>query len=117
MYDFNPNFSLQASYSPKSGTAAFTSKADSGTACNWINDTSGELITVSVARPGSDEFATLKTAAAQGSPVSGYGDSAYFASGRFDIFSGRYWLVAQSNFFSSASDASGLVKAALSALP
>ena len=117
MYDFNPNFSLQANYAPKSGTAAYTAKTDGGTACNWINDTSGETLTVSVAKPGSDEFAALSTAASAGTPVSGYGDAAYFSNGRFDIFRGKYWLVAQSAFFSSAADASALAKAALSALP
>lgn len=113
MYDFNPNFTMQANYAPKSGTAAFTAKSDSGTACNWVNNTSGASVTASIARPGSDEFATLKTAAATGTPVSGYGDSAYFAAGRVEVFSGAYWVVLESTYFSSAADASALVTSAM----
>lgn len=113
MYNFNPNFTLQANYAPKSGTAAFTAKTDSGTACNWVNNTSGDTVTASIARPGSDEFATLKTSAATGTPVSGYGDAAYFAAGRVDVFSGAYWVVLQSTYFSTAADAAALTKSVL----
>ncbi|MES2172171.1 MAG: hypothetical protein V4479_15845 [Actinomycetota bacterium] len=116
MYDFNPNFTLQAAYAPKSGTFAYTAAADGGTACNWVNDTSGETLVVSVARPGSIEFASLKSSAAQGTPVSGYGDAAYFSSGRLDVFSGDYWLVTQSSQYSTANDASAIAKSALAQL-
>jgi hypothetical protein len=114
MYDFNPNFTLQANYAPRSGTAAFAAKSDSGTACTWVNNTSGDTVTVSIARPGSDEFATLKTSAAAGTPVAGYGDAAWFAGGRVDVFSGAYWVVLQSDYFSTAADASALIKSAIS---
>jgi hypothetical protein len=116
MYDFNPNFTLQANYAPNSGTPGYAAAADKGTACNWVNDTSGETLSVSVARPGSVEFAALKASAATGTPVSGYGDAAYFASGRLDIFSGDYWLVTQSNQYSTANDAAAIAKSALAQL-
>jgi len=113
IYDFNPNFTLQANYAPRTGTAAFTAKSDGGAACNWINETSGDSVTASVARPGSDELPALKTAAAAGTAVSGYGDAAYFSAGRIDVFSGSYWVVVQSTYFSAAADASSLIKSAL----
>lgn len=116
IYNFNPNFTLQAAYAPKSGTAAFAAAVDSGTACNWVNDTSGDTLTVSVARPGSIEFASLKSSAAKGTPVSGYGDAAYFSGARIDVFSGEFWLVVQSVQFSSANDAAAITKSALAQL-
>ncbi len=116
MYDFNPNFTLQANYAPKPGTPAYTAKADSGVACNWINNTSNDTLTISAARPGSIEFAALKAGLAGETPVAGYGDAAYFTDGRFDVFSGAYWIVAASDYFSTADDASALMKAAMSKL-
>lgn len=119
MYDFNPNFSLVSGFTPAAGTAAAVAVADKGIACNWVNQTSRATFTVSVARPGAKEFATLKEKAASGTATSGYGDAAYFSKnaedGRIDVFSGSYWLVATSSYFGSTLDASGILKAAISA--
>jgi hypothetical protein len=127
MYDFNPNFGLDASFRPAAGTPAATAVAAKGVACSWTNQTSGDKVTIAVARPGSDALAKLKAAAAGGgSAVSGIGESAYFApnggTGRLDVFTGTYWLVATSVFFASAADfsngadAKNLVGAAVSQL-
>ncbi|HEY0248442.1 MAG TPA: arginyl-tRNA synthetase [Gryllotalpicola sp.] len=120
MYDFNPNFGLDAIFTPKSGTAAARAVADRGIACNWTNQTSGDTITFSVARPAASELTTLKTAAAAGTSAAGYGDAAWFSSagqvGRVDVFRGDYWLTVSSVYFGSAADASSLLSAALSAL-
>ena len=120
VYDFNPNFGLDSGFSPKSGSAAATAVADKGTACNWLNQTSGDTFAFAVARPAATELASLKTTAATGTPASGLGDSAYFSmsggAGRVDVFRGAYWLVATSVYFGSAADAKDLVTAALGAL-
>ncbi|MEC5168500.1 arginyl-tRNA synthetase [Glaciihabitans sp. GrIS 2.15] len=120
VYDFNPNFGLDSGFSPKSGTAAAKAVADNGTACNWLNQTSGDTFAFAVARPVAAELASLKTTAATGTPASGLGDAAYFSTsggvGRVDVFRGAYWLVATSVYFGSAADASTLVTTALAAL-
>ncbi|HEY0258221.1 MAG TPA: arginyl-tRNA synthetase [Lacisediminihabitans sp.] len=120
MYDFNPNFGLDAIFTPKSGTPAARAVADRGIACNWTNQTSGDTITFSVARPAASELTALKTAAAAGTSAAGYGDAAWFSSagqvGRVDVFRGDYWLTVSSVYFGSAADASSLISAALSAL-
>ena len=116
IYDFNPNFTLQANFAPPSGTPANRAAADRGTACGWINGTSGATVVVAVARPGSVELASIKAAASGGSAVSGYGDAAYFSGTRFDVFRGDYWFVATSTYFGSADDASPLMKSALAAV-
>jgi hypothetical protein len=120
VYDFNPNFGLDSTFSPKSGTAAATAVADQGTACSWLNQTSGDTFAIAVARPAAPELASLRTKAATGAPASGLGDAAYFSTsggvGRVDVFTGEYWLVATSVYFGSATDAKDLVTAALGAL-
>ena len=121
VYDFNPNFSLQAKFTPASGTSAAAAVADRGIACSWINQTSSETFTFSVAHPAASSLAALKKTAASGTAVAGYGDSAYFHSvdgaGQVDVFSGAYWMTATSVYFASAADASSLLKQALKALP
>jgi hypothetical protein len=108
MYDFNPNFGLDASFKPAGGTAAATAVAAKGVACDWTNQTSGDKVTIAVARPGSAALAGLRATAGAGTAVAGIGESAYFASsggtGRLDVFTGTYWLVATSVFFAGASD-------------
>ena len=126
VYDFNPNFGLDSGFSPKAGTAAATAVADQGTACNWLNQTSGDTFAFAVARPGSQKLAGLMATAARGTPVTGLGGSAFFSTsggvGRVDVFSGAYWLVATSVYFGSSADfgsgtdSTALVAAALGAL-
>lgn len=120
VYAFNPNFGLQASFTPPAGTPAAVAVADKGVACSWLNQTSRDTFTFSVARPIASDLTALKSTAAQGTAAAGYGDSAWFSSvagvGRIDVFQGSYWLTATSDYFGSASDASALLKAALAAL-
>ncbi|MBG6107637.1 arginyl-tRNA synthetase [Frigoribacterium sp. CG_9.8] len=125
VYDFNPNFGLDSSFTPKSGTAAATAVAERGTACTWRNQTSKETFTIAVARPAATEFASLRSKVATGTATPGLGDAAYFSSsdssssgavGRIDVFTGAYWLVATSVYFGSATDAKDLVTTALRAL-
>ncbi len=120
VYDFNPNFGLDSAFTPRGGTAAATAAAANGTACNWLNQTSRDTFTVSVARPAVAELASLRAKAATGTAAAGFGDAAYFSTsggvGRVDVFRGSYWLTATSLYFASAGDASPLLKAALGAL-
>jgi hypothetical protein len=120
VYDFNPNFGRIDGANPAAGTPAATAVRDGGTACEWMNQTSGELIVVAVATPGESALTDRTADAAKGSPVAGFGDAAYFTAdaggGRIDVFQGEHWLVATSAFFGTAEDAAPLLSAALSAL-
>ena len=49
IYDYNPNFSLKANYTPAAGSLAAEVARQNGLACAWVNQTSGELIELSVA--------------------------------------------------------------------
>lgn len=120
VYDFNPNFGLDSGFTPKAGTPAASAVADGGTACNWLNQTSGDTFTIAVAQPSPARLASVKSTAATGTPGSGVGDSSYFSTGggvgRVDAFSGKYWISATSVYFGSVGDAATLLNAALAAL-
>lgn len=121
MYAFNPNFGLLTSWTPTAGSAAATALQDSGIACRWSNQTSGDTIDVSVAHLDAASIATLESdAAGRGTPVTTYGEKAYFRAaggiGTAEVFRGDYWLVASSVDFAEAGDPADLIDAALSAL-
>lgn len=122
MYDFNPNFSLLASWTPNAGSAAADAVEAEGVACRWQNDTSGETIDVSVA---SFDAATLEARAndayENSTMVPTYGgDEAYFSVsngvGEAIIFQGAYWVVVSSSYFLEPGDAEPIVGPVLAAL-
>ncbi|MCC6375469.1 MAG: arginyl-tRNA synthetase [Microbacteriaceae bacterium] len=119
MYDFNPNFGLLDSFTPSANSLAEQALNLKGTACRWINQTSGDVIDVSISRPGPKALASAKTQAQSGSTVSGLGDSAYFSVqgnfGTIQVFKGDFWITATSAFFSSASDADPIISVAIAA--
>ena len=122
LYDWGSgNWALdpEATFAP--GTPAADAVERFGTACGWVNLTSGETMTVSVAALSPDELGPLKSGiASTSSPVTTYGVDAYFAStggtGTINVFSGKYWLSASSTWFFEASDAQPIISVALEAL-
>lgn len=117
IYDFNPNYSLQAAYKPKAGTDGSIALGYQGLACSWVNQTSGNLISVSVARPAASDLAALKSAAGTGTAISGLGDAAWFGKkgqiGQLQVFSGPFWISTSSDFYGTADDARQLAAAAV----
>jgi hypothetical protein len=121
MYAFNPNFGLLTSWTPAAGSEAATAKSESGIACRWSNQTSGDTIDISVAHLDAASIEALKNdAVSQGTLVPTYGDEAYFSTtagiGTAVVFQGDYWLVATSVDFAEPGDPSDLIDAALTAL-
>jgi hypothetical protein len=116
IYDFNPNYSLQSGFTPKSGTDASKAVGYQGLACSWINQTSSDLITVSAAHPS--DLSSLKASASSGTAASGLGNSAYFKTsagvGELQIFDGPFWITLSSDSFGTADDARDLASAAIS---
>jgi hypothetical protein len=117
IYDFNPNFSLQSGFTPKSGTDASKAIGYQGLACSWINQTSSDLIIVSVAHPSASDLASLKATASSGIAASGLGNAAYFKAsagvGELQVFNGPFWITMSSVAFGTADDARDLASAAI----
>lgn len=121
MYAYNPNFGLLTSWTPAAGSAAATAKSESGIACRWSNQTSGDTIDISVAHLDAASIESLKNdAVSHGTLVPTYGDEAYFGTsggvGTAVVFQGNYWMVATSIDFAEPGDPSDLIDAALTAL-
>ncbi|UOE44586.1 iron ABC transporter ATP-binding protein [Agromyces larvae] len=125
VYAFNPNFGAAPGYEPAS--AGIRAVVDAGgTACGWLNQTSGELIEVAVATPSATAIAAAANGAASrlqavptyGTPpdVEGYfGRSGQ--AGSAQVFSGRYWVVVESDALFEPGDATALVGSVLGNLP
>ena len=102
VYDLNPNMGVDPGYSASS-EAAVTATSYDGISCGWLNETSGEVIEVSVAMPNDTLANTLKDAAlAGGEIVPTYGSAptveGYFsaATGTAQVFTGGYWVAVTS---------------------
>jgi hypothetical protein len=117
LYDFNPNFSTDPAYQPKAKTLPATLAADGGTACGYVNQTSGEVIEVAVAHPQPAELQRVKDAlVAENAPVPVNGaDVAYFTAesdhGQTQAFAGAYRIVARSTTFEEPADHADLMAA------
>lgn len=125
VYAFNPNYGSDPGYEAASVFAS-DAVAIEGTACGWVNQTSGATFEVLVATPTEARLEELKNRAAlQAKPVPTYGTppavEGYFQSvggvGTAQTFSGPYWLVVSSPDFFEPGDPQPLVAAALGHLP
>lgn len=125
MYQFNPNFGNDPGYSPSAaGVVAVVDGA--GTACGWINQTSGDVIEIGVATLPPTALEQRKNEAALGSNVvPTYGTppeiEGYFrqvaGNGEAQVFRGTYWIVIDSVALFEPGDAQQLVTAVLGNLP
>ncbi|WP_127792986.1 iron ABC transporter ATP-binding protein [Agromyces sp. LHK192] len=125
VYAFNPNYGTDPGYEP-SGTAVVAVVDEGGTACGWMNQTSGEIIEVAVATPSDDALdAHGNAAAASSNPVPTYGTppevEGYFTragtAGTAQVFTGAYWIVISSPELFEPGDAQQLVASVVENLP
>ncbi|MCD1571830.1 iron ABC transporter ATP-binding protein [Agromyces mediolanus] len=126
IYAFNPNFGLQDGFEPSSADVTATVDAG-GTACGWLNQTSGDPIQLGVATPAPSALESARNQAASSSnAVPTYGTppavEGYFRqsgnSGEAQIFTeSGYWIVIESSALFEPGDAQQLVEAVLSNLP
>ncbi|AWB95046.1 iron ABC transporter ATP-binding protein [Agromyces badenianii] len=125
VYEFNPNFGGSPDFEP-SGEGVVAVVEQAGTACGWVNQTSGEIIEIGVATPPAAALDARKNDAAMGSsPVPTYGTppeiEGYFSQtgghGEAQVFSGPYWIVIDSPVLFEPGDAGQLVSAVLGNLP
>ncbi|WP_395243652.1 iron ABC transporter ATP-binding protein [Agromyces sp. MMS24-K17] len=125
VYAFNPNFGAAPDYEPDATAVVGVVDAE-GTACGWLNQTSGEVIEVAVATPSESALtAAGNQAASTSSAVPTYGTppdvEGYFSrtgtTGTAQVFTGPYWVVLSSTEFFEPGDAAQLAEAVLGNLP
>jgi len=121
-YDFNPNYGTAPGYEAAAGSLAEMAVKYSGVACGWSNQTSGEVIAISVAQPEDSLTTTLKDAAiADSQVVPTYSTSpeieGFFTvsggTGQVQVFTGTYWVTLSSPVFFEPGDAQSLVATVL----
>ncbi|WP_173921984.1 iron ABC transporter ATP-binding protein [Agromyces sp. Marseille-P2726] len=126
LYEFNPNFGTHPDYEPASAEVITIVEEDAGTACGYLNQTSGEVIEVGVATPSPKAGETRRNEAAMTSHVvPTYGTppdiEGYFTQagggGVAQVFHGPYWIVIESAALFEPGDAAQLVAAVIGNLP
>ncbi len=126
MYAFNPNFGTDPGYSPTAGSLEASIVGYQGVSCGWLNQTSKDVIEIAVAKPPASGMDGLKNSAVTNSqPVPTYGVppqvEGYFTlkgnKGEVQIFTGPYWVVADSPAFQEPGDAAQLMQNVLANLP
>ena len=126
LYAFNPNVGAAPDYEPAAASVVTAVEEDEGTACGYLNQTSGELIEVAVATPTEQAGETRRNDAALTSkPVPTFGTppdvEGYFlhsgGAGEAQVFHGPYWVVIDSTALFEPGDAEQLVSAVLANLP
>lgn len=114
------NWGADPDYAVPRGSSAAEIVEHGGTACGWVNLTSGEKLSVAVGEFAPEVLEPLRAErAAKAEPVSAFGVDGYFAvtagTGQADAFTGPYWISASSTYFAATEDALSIVQAALEA--
>ncbi|WP_309708600.1 hypothetical protein [Pseudolysinimonas sp.] len=121
MYAFDPNYALLDAWDPESGSAAADALDAGGVACQWVRESGGGTIDLSVAAFTEAQLEELKNEAfSESQMVPTYGEEAYFevegGVGTAIVFQGRYWLVVSSEAFFEPGEPTGIIESALGAL-
>lgn len=126
VYLFNPNVGTAPNYEPAAGSAAETAVSYDGVACGWLNQTSNEIIEISIVQPNDILMSDLKNKAViESNAVPTYGTppavEGYFTNssgpGQAQVFAGKYWVVANSVAFFEPGDAQQIIATVVSHLP
>ena len=114
------NWASDPDFSAAAGSSAAAIVEHGGTACGWVNLTSGDKLSVAVGEFAPETLDPLRAERADtADATSDFGAGGYFVvtsgTGQADVFSGPYWITASSTWFLSTADAVDIVEAAVSA--
>ena len=114
MYEFDPNFSSDDSFTAEAGSLAATAVAEGGIACGWVRATGGSTIVISASKPGATKLAAIRSdlgIADDGSSFDVVG-----GVGVLQVIEQDAWITATSDYFAQASDAAPFTDSAVTAL-
>lgn len=114
--NFNPQYAPQSAPASPTNNLEKLVVAWKGTLCVWKNTATEETLRIAIAKPPTAEVTSLKDAAITvARPVPTYGNpplEGYFTPGepgQAQIFTGPFWIVAQSTDFAEPGDAQTLL--------
>lgn len=125
LYNFNPNYALDSSRSPESGSLAKLATDYKGISCTYVNLSSGDSVTVSLAHFDDQSFTKVseqreKESRPATSDLIPLGFTAHFSSntagGTLEVLGNNYWLTASSTWAQSADELLKLVSNSLNKL-
>lgn len=125
LYDFNPNYSYDASATPTTGSLGEKALQKSGVFCRYLNLSNGSQIDVSVAQiPVASSADWNKKVEETSRPTDAYGNSpevlGFFArsnnEGVAQAIQGTKWVAITSSTFFEAGDAAALMSQVLHSL-
>jgi hypothetical protein len=118
IFDYNQNFVAEDAFTPATGSKAAEAVTLGGLVCGWVNQTSGETITVAVTNPKAEKLQSLKDSAASAKPAITF--DGYFTAGEDDAqaqaFTGLYWVVVETDFAMGDSEIEPFVTSAVTSL-
>jgi hypothetical protein len=122
LYDYNPNVGADPGHRPRDGSGPARAVELSGTACGWLNQTSGQTLSISVAKFDAPNLARVRELArSAGGTSTGLGMDGHYRTesglGVVDAFTGSYWIAAESATFLAPEDVAPLLDAIRRNLP
>lgn len=125
LYDFNPNFSYDASKSPSSGSLGEKAKQKDGVYCSFINLSNGDRIDVAAAQISTSSIGDWTKRISEGNrPTDAFGNPpetlGFFSRSNYEgvsqVIQGNIWVAISSSTFYEAGDASSLMSQVLHSL-
>ena len=125
LYDFNPNFSYDASQSPTSGSLGEKAKQKDGVFCSYVNLSNGDRIDIAAAQISTSSIGDwTKRISESNRPTDAYGNPpetlGFFSrsnnEGVSQAIQGNKWVAISSSTFYEAGDASSLMSQVLHSL-
>jgi hypothetical protein len=122
LYDFNPNYGTAPNFAPAAGGLAESALDYNGLTCGYSNQSSGELIELSLVEPNDVLMTTLKQQAdadsqavpTYGTPPAVDGFFTYLGgNGQAQVFTETYWVTLSSPAFGEPGDSERLMSAVL----
>lgn len=118
IFAYNQNFVAEDAYTPLAGTKAREAVDLGGLVCAWVNQTSGEILTVAVANPTTAELEEVKAETASAKAAVTY--EGYFTAGEDDAlaqaFSNQCWIVVETDFAMGESEIEPFVTSVVTSL-
>jgi len=115
-FEFNESFSADESYQPAVGTLAADAAELGGVACAWVDESSGEVMSVAVANPSGEELASREGDA--GRAASAF--AGYFTAdnnvAQAQAFTGPYWVIVDTSFAADENELAPIVDSVLESL-
>lgn len=118
LYNFNSNFALDPSQSPAPGSLAKLATDYKGISCNFVNLSSGESVTVSLAKFDNQGFTRLQQMREKESFPSkvSFVPAEFLAlftpetqGGTLEVLGNNFWLTAKANWVQNAEDFNKLI--------